>query len=326
MLIPSLPDWKVETIGDDICWMKFGADGRLYAINPEAGFFGVAPGTNFKTNPNAMLTLDGNANLHQYRPHRRRRCVVGGSHRGAAGPTSPPGRGRTGPRLRTPRPPIPTLASLSLPPRTPAIAPEWQDPAGVPIDAIHVGGGGPRWCRWCSSPATGPWRVPGLDHVLETTAAATGAVGKLRRDPFAMLPFCGYNMADYFAHWLDVGASADPAKLPKIFYVNWFRKDEEGRWLLARLRGKSRVLSWVFDRAGGDGEAEETPIGFIPASGAIRHRRSGYLRRGHGQAPRRGHRGLAGRGAGHPRALRQVRRQAPAKLNAEVDRLEKRLG
>ncbi|HVB93269.1 MAG TPA: phosphoenolpyruvate carboxykinase (GTP) [Acidimicrobiales bacterium] len=269
MLIPSLPDWKVETVGDDICWMKFGADGRLYAINPESGFFGVAPGTNFKTNPNAMLTLDGNAIF-------TNTALTDDGDVWWEGVTEEPPTHLTSWKNEDWTPDSDTPAShpnarfTVAAAQDPAIAPEWQDPGGVPIDAIMFGGR-----RASVVPLV--FQSRDWDHGVflgsimasETTAAASGAVGKLRRDPFAMLPFCGYNMADYFAHWLDVGASADPEKLPKIFYVNWFRKDQDGRWLWPGYGENSRVLSWVFDRAGGDGEAVETPIGLIPASGAI---------------------------------------------------------
>jgi phosphoenolpyruvate carboxykinase (GTP) len=326
MLIPSLPDWKVETIGDDICWMKFGADGRLYAINPEAGFFGVAPGTNFKTNPNAMLTLDGNAIF-------TNTALTDDGDVWWEGVTEEPPAHLTSwkgedwtPASDTPASHPNARFTVSAA-QDPAIAPEWQDPAGVPIDAIMFGGR-----RASVVPLV--FQSRDWDHGVflgsimssETTAAATGAVGKLRRDPFAMLPFCGYNMADYFAHWLDVGASADPAKLPKIFYVNWFRKDEEGRWLWPGYGENSRVLSWVFDRAGGDGEAEETPIGFIPASGAID---TDGLDISDGDMDKLLAVDIEGWRAEVPGIREHYARfgdKLPAKLNAEVDRLEKRLG
>ncbi len=269
MLVPATPGWKVETLGDDICWMKIAPDGHLRAINPEAGFFGVAPGTNSETNPNAVLTLSGNciftntaltddgdvwweglseppAHLTDWRGH----DWTPGSAEPAAHPNS---------RFTAP-------AS-----QDPAIAPEWEDPAGVPIAAILVGGR-----RAGVVPLVHEafdWRhgvFLGSIMSSETTAAASDSgVGKLRHDPFAMLPFCGYNMADYLAHWLSFPERTDEGKLPRIFYVNWFRKDASGRYLWPGFSENARVLEWIFERCAGRGRAVRTPIGWLPAPGSL---------------------------------------------------------
>ena len=325
MLVPTIPGWKAETVGDDICWMKFGDDGRLWAINPEAGFFGVAPGTSYKTNANAMDTLWGN-------------CVYTNTALTGDGDIwweemtdTPPARATDwkgnawNPEMDHPAA-HPNARFTAPAEQCPSIASEWEDPAGVPISAILFGGR-----RRTTVPLVteaNDWEhgvFLGSIMASEKTAAAEGVQGELRFDPMAMLPFCGYNYADYFAHWLSMEKATDPAKLPKIFFVNWFRRDDDGRYLWPGFGENSRVLKWVFERVNGHAEAIDTPIGKLPT-------RESLDTHGLEIDPSDLDTLLSVDIAGWTSAIPQIREhfaafgdRLPAALNVEVDALEAKL-
>ena len=268
MLVPTLPGWKVETLGDDICWLRIGEDGRLWGLNPEAGFFGVAPGTSYSTNPSAMktftantiftntaLTADGDVWWEGMDGERPSDLTdwTGGSYDPASGKPA------AHPNARF------TVSAAQCP----QIAEEWQDPRGVPISAMLFGGRRRTLAPLVTEAFSWEHGVfLGSTMASETTAAAVGAVGNLRRDPFAMLPFCGYHMGDYFGHWLEF-AEREDVKLPRIYLVNWFRKDENNKFIWPGYGENSRVLAWIVDRIEGRADAEETPLGLVPKAGEL---------------------------------------------------------
>jgi phosphoenolpyruvate carboxykinase (GTP) len=266
MLEPTVPGWKVETLGDDIAWMRFGDDGRLYAVNPEFGFFGVAPGTNWKTNPNAMRTIERGNSLFTnvaltddgdiwWEGMENTPVHATSWKRADWTPDSPEDAAHANSRYCTPMSQCPVLAS------------EWDDPKGVPISAIFFGGRRRETIPLVTE--SRDWQhgtFMGATLSSEKTAAASGGLGQVRRDPMAMLPFIGYNVGDYFQHWIDVGKGADADKLPRIFYVNWFRRGDDGRFLWPGFGENGRVLKWAIERIEGKAAAQDTPVGLVPTA------------------------------------------------------------
>ena len=310
MLAPTIPGWKVETLGDDIAWMRIGEDGRLWAVNPEYGFFGVAPGTNEHTNPNAMRTINiGNSVFTNVALTDDGDVWWEGMENTPDHATSWKGEDWT-----------PDSDELSSHPNSryctpikqcPILAPEYDDPRGVPIDAILFGGR-----RKTTIPLVTEARdwvhgtFMGATLSSETTAAAVGQVGVVRRDPMAMLPFIGYNAGDYFNHWITVGKENDAAKLPRIFYVNWFRRDDDGGFLWPGFGENSRVLKWVVERIEGQAAAVETPIGHVPTPDSLDIDGLDMTAGGARGGARRRRRGVEGRDPADHRVVREVRRQA----------------
>jgi phosphoenolpyruvate carboxykinase (GTP) len=271
MMIPTIAGWKVECVGDDICWMKFGADGRLYAINPEAGFFGVAPGTSMQSNPNAMITMRKNTIFTNVALTPDNDIWWEGIGYDAPEGTIIDWTGAAWDRIGKKAAAHPNARFTAPARQCPVIDPAWEDPQGVPISAFLFGGRRPTTVPLVHQSTS--WKhgvFMGSIVGSEITAAAISAnIGQVRRDPFAMLPFCGYHMGDYFSHWLSMEKRTNPDLLPKIFYVNWFRKTDDGKWLWPGYGENSRVLKWIFERTEGAGKAVESPIGYLPTVDAI---------------------------------------------------------
>lgn len=330
MLVPTIPGWKVETVGDDIAWIKPGKGGRLYAINPEAGFFGVAPGTSADSNPNAMRTVERNTIFTNVALTEDGDVWWEGIGYDAPGrlidwkgnPWVQDKNDKSQPPAAHPNSRFTVAAA-----QCPSIAPEWEDPNGVPIDAFIFGGRRPSTIPLVNQAHNWNHGVfMGSIVGSEVTAAALGLkIGSVRRDPFAMLPFCGYHMGDYFAHWIRMGEKTPVASQPKFFFVNWFRKTADGRWLWPGYGENSRVLKWIFERCDGAGKAVETPIGFMPAPDAI-ERPSGVTEEDMKQL-------LAVDAAGWKAELEDIKAEhyprfgskLPNELNNQLDALLKRL-
>lgn len=326
MITPTVPGWKAETLGDDIAWMRFGDDGQLYAVNPEYGLFGVAPGTGYSTNPTAMAAIDAGGNIFTNVALTDDNTVwwEGKTDEAPAHLTDWKGNDWT-PESSTPAA-HPNSRFCTPIANVPTAAPEWQDPNGVPISAILFGGR-----RKTTMPLvteTHDWQhgvFMGSVLSSEQTAAAEGKVGVVRRDPMAMRPFIGYNVGDYFQHWLNIGKT-EGAKLPKIFYVNWFRRDDDNSFLWPGFSENSRVLKWVFERVAGTAEAVDTPLGKAPAEGALDVD-------GLDVTPEQLQKALAIKPEEWAEELKSIEEwyeelgdHVPAELRGEVDKLRERLG